>query len=418
MAYETSSKERAGQKREVTDRTSRRPVYHETVAASDVGFMVKGMENVGLEGNDLLKTQTSGGNRQETTGIDQRSSGARQPGKEPHDSGKTGQENASDKRQGVSRILAMFKLPVSLEIRYHRFPTGRSKERSMALQLGPKISDRMSHDGYISFEEEEEEGSEAEFKEEEEEEKEEEEDGDYDEEEEEGDGDYDYDEEEFDYDENDENELEVEKLQFFWKRSLIKIKEEKWERAEKYYRAALSIIDAARSRPRLKRLISKINYDDSPHRGRINFEVQAAYLSFGLAGAQLEQKKASEVLETLSKLPIEIVDGMKGRSFAEELNARAYYQLGDYKEARHRCRRAIKLRKEPIGHPRKAKTIELMIDILEKIEGRDGTERAFYKSMLQSDPGVDTGSDHDEDTQVVPSPVDRKGGKAKRRRRD
>ncbi|KAF3161978.1 hypothetical protein EYR41_007366 [Orbilia oligospora] len=110
-------------------------------------------------------------------------------------------------------------------------------------------------------------------------------------------------------------------------------------------------------------------------------------MAVSLAFSQIIQGKPNEALQTINLLSDEVIRANADfHGIIEWIITRAYAQLGDLKEARRRCRKAVKLTREANNLDLSNSFVELMVEILERIEGPEGIELEFYKSLLPPDP--------------------------------
>ncbi|KAF3284810.1 hypothetical protein TWF970_011092 [Orbilia oligospora] len=184
-----------------------------------------------------------------------------------------------------------------------------------------------------------------------------------------------------DLDTDSENdELEVEKFNFLVLKAVENSESHNWEKAEEYWKATIKIWGTVRNHPGMEgfRIPSL-----KPHEEE---ELDEKWMPAYLAWSQLLQGKSKEALQTINFLSDEEVrDDTILHGVIEWTKASAYTQLGDLKEARRRCRKAVKLAREVNDLDLSRLSIELMVEILEMIEGPEGIELEFYKSLLPPD---------------------------------
>ncbi|KAF3120218.1 hypothetical protein TWF594_003954 [Orbilia oligospora] len=182
-----------------------------------------------------------------------------------------------------------------------------------------------------------------------------------------------------DLDTDSENdELEIEKFNFVISKAVETFELENWGKTEEYLKAAIEIWGTVRDHPGKEGFgIPSLE----PHLENLE-KVMAVSLAF----SQIIQGKPNEALQTINLLSDEVVRAKADfHGIIEWIIARAYAQLGDLKEARRRCRKAVKLTREANNLDLSNSFVELMVEILERIGGPEGIELEFYKSLLPPD---------------------------------
>ncbi|KAF3315061.1 hypothetical protein TWF173_004273 [Orbilia oligospora] len=180
-----------------------------------------------------------------------------------------------------------------------------------------------------------------------------------------------------DLDTDSENdELEVEKFKFVISKASENFDSKNWEKSEEYWKAAIKIWETVRNHPGMEgfRIPSP-----KPHEGGLDKKWILVYLAW----SQLCQKKPKEALQTINLLSDEAARANTDfHGVFEWTKAGAYSLLGDLKEARRLCRKAVKLAREANDLKLSYVFIEFMVQILKRIEGPEGIEVEFYKSLL------------------------------------
>ncbi|KAF3224679.1 hypothetical protein TWF106_003644 [Orbilia oligospora] len=176
-----------------------------------------------------------------------------------------------------------------------------------------------------------------------------------------------------------DDELEVEKFKFVILKAMKDFELDNWEKSEEYFKAAIKIWGAVRDHPGMKGFgLPSLE----AHLEKVDEKSMTVYLAW----SQLLQGKPNETLQTVNLLSDEAIRASTGiHGVVEWTIASAYYRLGDLKRARRHCRKAVKLAREAKSLDLSHVSIELMVEVLEKIDSSESIELEFYKSLLPPD---------------------------------
>ncbi|KAF3173016.1 hypothetical protein TWF788_009283 [Orbilia oligospora] len=176
-----------------------------------------------------------------------------------------------------------------------------------------------------------------------------------------------------------DDELEVEKFKFVILKAMKDFELDNWEKSEEYFKAAIKIWGAVRDHPGMKGFgLPSLE----AHLEKVDEKSMTVYLAW----SQLLQGKPNETLQTINLLSDEAICASTGiHGVVEWTIAIAYYRLGDLKRARRHCRKAVKLAREAKSLDLSHVSIELMVEVLEKIDSSESIELEFYKSLLPPD---------------------------------